>query len=61
MASKGSNSKIFNKSQKTENIRLTNIAAAKCTEYFYSVFILLIALADVVRTSLGPRGMDKMI
>ncbi len=35
-------------SEKTKDIRSTNILAA-------------IAVADVVRTSLGPRGMDKMI
>jgi len=36
------------KSEKSRDIRSTNIIAAK-------------AVADVVRTSLGPRGMDKMI
>lgn len=36
------------KSEKSKDIRSTNIIAAK-------------AVADVVRTSLGPRGMDKMI
>lgn len=35
-------------SEKTKDIRSTNIIAAR-------------AVADVVRTSLGPRGMDKMI
>jgi len=35
-------------SQKTKDVRRTNILAAK-------------AVADAVRTSLGPRGMDKMI
>merc|ERR1719188_869316 len=35
-------------SEKSKDIRSTNIIAAK-------------AVADVVRTSLGPRGMDKMI
>lgn len=35
-------------SEKTKDIRMTNILAAK-------------AISDVVRTSLGPRGMDKMI
>ena len=34
--------------QKTKDIRTSNIIAAK-------------AVADAVRTSLGPRGMDKMI
>ena len=35
-------------SEKSKDIRMTNIIAAK-------------AISDVVRTSLGPRGMDKMI
>lgn len=35
-------------SEKTKDIRTTNIIAAR-------------AVSDVVRTSLGPRGMDKMI
>ena len=35
-------------SQKSQDVRLSNIQAAK-------------AVADSVRTSLGPRGMDKMI
>ena len=44
------NSEIGGKldSEKTKDIRMTNIMAAK-------------AISDVVRTSLGPRGMDKMI
>jgi T-complex protein 1 subunit delta len=45
-ASKGEN--VFNKSEKTQEVRRGNITAAK-------------AVSDVVRTSLGPRGMDKMI
>jgi len=35
-------------SEKSKDVRQTNITAAR-------------AVADVVRTSLGPRGMDKMI
>ena len=35
-------------SEKSKDIRKTNIVAAR-------------AVADVVRTSLGPRGMDKMV
>lgn len=35
-------------SEKSKDVRLTNITAAR-------------AVADVVRTSLGPRGMDKMV
>ena len=37
-----------NQSEKGRDVRSTNISAAK-------------AISDVVRTSLGPRGMDKMI
>jgi len=48
----GSNSNAkqaaFNKNEKQRDVRSTNIQAAK-------------AVADCVRTSLGPRGMDKMI
>lgn len=35
-------------SEKSKDVRSTNITAAR-------------AVADVVRTSLGPKGMDKMI
>jgi len=35
-------------SEKSKDIRSTNIVAAR-------------AVADVVRTSLGPKGMDKMV
>jgi len=35
-------------SEKSKDIRHTNIVAAR-------------AVADVVRTSLGPKGMDKMV
>ena len=35
-------------SEKSKDIRTTNIRAAR-------------AVADVVRTSLGPKGMDKMV
>ena len=35
-------------SEKSKDIRQTNIVAAR-------------AVADVVRTSLGPKGMDKMV
>eukprot|EP00002_Diphylleia_rotans_P019971 TRINITY_DN386_c0_g1_i2.p1 TRINITY_DN386_c0_g1~~TRINITY_DN386_c0_g1_i2.p1 ORF type:complete len:499 (+),score=136.57 TRINITY_DN386_c0_g1_i2:68-1564(+) len=38
----------FHEDGKQKNVRLSNIIAAK-------------AVADVVRTSLGPKGMDKMI
>jgi T-complex protein 1 subunit delta len=41
-------SKVHESSQKTKDVRTSNILAAK-------------AVADAIRTSLGPRGMDKMI
>lgn len=40
--------KAFNNQEKPKDVRRNNISAAK-------------SLADVIRTSLGPRGMDKMI
>jgi len=40
--------RVFNPNEKPKDVRKNNIMASK-------------ALADVVRTSLGPRGMDKMI
>ena len=54
-------------SEKSKDIRQTNIIAAKGKAQM--PFVLLIsppifsvtAVADVVRTSLGPRGMDKMV
>ena len=36
------------KSSKTEDVRIQNIEAAK-------------AIADIMRTSLGPKGMDKLM
>jgi T-complex protein 1 subunit delta len=50
MSAGAANSEVGAKldSEKTKDIRMTNIMAAK-------------AISDVVRTSLGPRGMDKMI
>ena len=47
MAQKGPEAAAI-KSEKSRDIRSTNIIAAQ-------------AVADVVRTSLGPRGMDKMV
>jgi hypothetical protein len=47
---------------KTKDIRSNNIIAAKGTLHsFISYLILFLAVSDVVRTSLGPRGMDKMV
>ena len=44
----GAGGLMKSKNSKPEEIRKSNIQAAK-------------ALSDAVRTSLGPRGMDKMI
>ena len=44
----GAGGLMKSKNTKPEEIRKSNIQAAK-------------ALSDAVRTSLGPRGMDKMI
>jgi T-complex protein 1 subunit delta len=38
----------FKEKEKEKDIRIANILAAK-------------GVADTVRTSLGPRGMDKMV
>lgn len=47
-SSKFAPNSAFNTKDKPTEVRLSNITAAK-------------AVADVVRTSLGPKGMDKMI
>ncbi|KAG8741787.1 T-complex protein 1 subunit delta [Ceratobasidium sp. 428] len=44
----GNSDKSFNDKGKPMEVRLSNMTAAK-------------AIGDVVRTSLGPKGMDKMI
>ena len=49
------------RSEKTKDIRATNIIAAKGKQKNTEPLIIVIAVADVVRTSLGPRGMDKMV
>ncbi|KAK4058816.1 T-complex protein 1 subunit delta [Microbotryomycetes sp. JL221] len=46
--SSGPNKRSFQNTEKPMEVRLSNMTAAK-------------AVADAVRTSLGPRGMDKMI
>ena len=40
-------------SERQKSVRSTNIQAGKGKPY--------LAVADAIRTSLGPRGMDKMI
>ena len=47
-AKSGGKRGVFQDKEKPAHIRLSNIEAAK-------------AVADAVRTSLGPKGMDKMI
>ena len=50
-------------------LRLSNMVAAKgmgCSNEsrflcLYIFFLLSLAISDAVRTSLGPRGMDKMV
>ena len=67
-ANHGAESKKID-SEKSKDIRQTNIIAAKGKSNpfppFSSTFANLcfssLAVADVVRTSLGPRGMDKMV
>lgn len=44
----GGSASSANSSEKAKDVRLSNITAAK-------------AVADAIRTSLGPRGMDKMV
>ena len=44
----GGATNVFKDKEKPEHVRDSNIVAAK-------------AVADAIRTSLGPRGMDKMI
>ena len=55
-----------NRSERTNDIRSTNIQAAKGnkTKQINTNFKINKknkAVANVIRTSLGPRGMDKMI
>ena len=47
-SNRNSTGEMKSQSEKGRDVRTTNISAAK-------------AIADVVRTSLGPRGLDKMI
>eukprot|EP00960_Hanusia_phi_P043059 755848-Hanusia_phi.AAC.5 len=52
-----------NKSQQ-DDVRRSNIMSAKGKRAKRNRFVLLMflsAIADAVRTSLGPRGMDKMV
>ncbi len=49
----------FSDKSKPQAIRDSNIVAAKgIFKYF---FVNFVAVADAIRTSLGPRGMDKMV
>ena len=51
----------FSRSEKQKDVRADNINAAKGTNDPLPPLISNLAVADVIRTSLGPRGMDKMI
>lgn len=47
-------------------VRLSNMTAAKGARSIVSLGVLLkiwiyAAISDAVRTSLGPKGMDKMV
>ncbi|GFH21006.1 T-complex protein 1 subunit delta, partial [Haematococcus lacustris] len=48
MAVQGRKGELYKESAKKKDVRTTNIESAK-------------AVADAVRTSLGPKGMDKMV
>ena len=77
MASNGDNSKgrgVFRDKEKPTEVRLSNITAAKgmlthliqqAQQFVYLqvsfYFLCASAVADAIRTSLGPRGMDKMV
>jgi hypothetical protein len=53
-----------NDGEKKKDVRLSNIIAAKgtisCKKNNTKIKIIT-AVADAVRTSLGPKGMDKMV
>ena len=53
--SKAPKQAAYNKNEKQRDVRSTNIQAAK------GILLGYLAVADCIRTSLGPRGMDKMI
>lgn len=48
VASTASTMRAFQDKEKPVEVRLSNITAAK-------------AVSDAIRTSLGPKGMDKMV
>lgn len=63
----------FKDKEKPTEIRMTNIIAAKgkVIVFFseipnklrcgFNICLFILAVADAVRTSLGPKGMDKMV
>lgn len=65
MRGPGLQKNIFKDKEKPKEVRASNIIAAKGLKVVRSVnvveFFCLVAVADAIRTSLGPRGMDKMI
>ena len=72
-ASSGAGNKqgAFKDKDKPTEIRMSNITAAKGEQIFSNCDILdlktyeecnvFLAVADAIRTSLGPKGMDKMV
>lgn len=58
---------VFKDKDKPTLIRNSNITAAKCslslimTVHYHYTYLCTVAVADAIRTSLGPRGMDKMV
>jgi T-complex protein 1 subunit delta len=61
----GKTTRAFQDKTKPTQVRLSNIIAAKCKftiggSLLYTSLTFL-AVADCIRTSLGPKGMDKMV
>ena len=61
----------FKDKDKPTEIRMSNITAAKGEQIHvncdildmktYETYYVITAVADAIRTSLGPKGMDKMV
>ena len=70
---KGASRNSFKDKEKPIEVRLSNIIAAKGTPKIITVCYMrlpsltcscyypLVAVGDAIRTSLGPKGMDKMV
>lgn len=64
MADKGTGNNTFNDKSKPQQIRFSNIGGHFTGLCFVADTVVVAAaksVADAVRTSLGPRGLDKMI